>query len=83
MIPFGPHLISVDENSKVKVWDIKAESVYLELTFDQKTFNISALMHPSTYINKVLFGSDKGQMQLWNLSKVKMIYSFKGMYQTM
>ncbi|XP_050316209.1 WD repeat-containing protein 36 [Anthonomus grandis grandis] len=78
MIPFGVHLISVDDNCKVKIWDIKSETVYLELTFDKKFFNISALMHPSTYVNKVLFGSDKGQMQLWNLNKAKMVYSFKG-----
>ncbi|CAG9772941.1 unnamed protein product [Ceutorhynchus assimilis] len=78
MLPFGAHLISVDDNGKVKIWDIKSETLYLELTFDQSTFDISALMHPSTYINKVLFGSNKGQMQLWNLSKVKMVYSFKG-----
>lgn len=64
--------------SHLKVWDIKAETVFLELTFDPKVFNISAVMHPSTYVNKILLGSDKGQMQLWNLSKVKMVYTFKG-----
>lgn len=78
LLPFGVHLISVDENCKVKVWDIKVETVYLELTFDKNKFNISALMHPTTYINKVLFGSDKGQMQLWNLNTAKLIYTFKG-----
>ncbi|CAG9815275.1 unnamed protein product [Phaedon cochleariae] len=78
MIPFGAHLISVDEGSNVKVWDIKAEVVHLELTFSAKTFNISALMHPSTYINKILFASDKGEMQLWNINSGKLVYSFKG-----
>ncbi|VEN56885.1 unnamed protein product [Callosobruchus maculatus] len=77
MIPFGPHLISVDESSNVRIWDIKAESVYLELTFSSKSFNISAMLHPSTYINKILFASDKGEMQLWNINSAKMIYSFK------
>ncbi|KAF7281628.1 hypothetical protein GWI33_004488 [Rhynchophorus ferrugineus] len=78
MLPFGVHLISVDESSKTKIWDIKDESVYLELTFDKTTFNITTLMHPTTYINKVLFGSEQGQMQLWNLSKANLIYTFKG-----
>ncbi|XP_066252400.1 WD repeat-containing protein 36 [Euwallacea similis] len=78
MTPFGPHLVSIDENNELKVWDIKSETVFLELTFDHSTFNISALMHPSTYINKILLGSDKGQMQLWNLSKAKMVFAFKG-----
>ncbi|CAH0553974.1 unnamed protein product [Brassicogethes aeneus] len=78
MIPFGVHLISVDEGSCVKVWDIKAESVFLELTFSNKEFQITALLHPSTYINKVLFASDSGGMQLWNLSKCKLVHNFKG-----
>ncbi|XP_060525873.1 WD repeat-containing protein 36 [Cylas formicarius] len=77
MLPFGPHLISVDDHGRVKIWDIKNESVYLELTFDKNKFHITALMHPSTYINKILFASDKGQMQLWNINKAKMVYCFK------
>lgn len=77
MLPFGAHLISVDESSKVKIWDVKAETVYLELTFSTTYFNISALMHPSTYINKLLFASDSGEMQLWNINNAKLIYSFK------
>ncbi|KAJ8961645.1 hypothetical protein NQ314_005897 [Rhamnusium bicolor] len=62
MIPFGAHLISVDEKSSVKIWDIKAEML---------------LLHPSTYLNKILFASDKGEMQLWNINKAKLIYTFK------
>lgn len=79
MLAFGVHLISVDENSHLKVWDIKDESLFLELTFDRNVFPISVLMHPSTYLNKILLGSAKGTMQLWNLNQAKMIYSFEGM----
>lgn len=75
MIPFGAHLISVDESNCIKIWDIKAESVYLELLFS--TFNISAILHPSTYINKILLASDTGGMQLWNINNAKLIYTFK------
>ncbi|KAJ8920542.1 hypothetical protein NQ315_005411 [Exocentrus adspersus] len=77
MTPFGAHLISVDESSSVKIWDIKAEVVYFELTFSSTSFNITALLHPSTYVNKILFACDKGQMQLWNINSGKLIYTFK------
>ena len=30
MLPFGPHLISIDEAGVLKVWDIKAESKRFE-----------------------------------------------------
>ncbi|XP_072399181.1 WD repeat-containing protein 36 [Diabrotica undecimpunctata] len=76
MIPFGAHLISVDESNNVKIWDIKAETVYLELLFSLESFNISAILHPSTYINKILLASDTGGMQLWNINNAKIIYTF-------
>ena len=32
------------------------------MNFNEKSFEISALVHPSTYINKVLFGSKQGSL---------------------
>lgn len=78
MVPFGEHLISIDESSNVKIWDIKTEVLYCELTFSNNQFHITTLLHPSTYINKILLGSEQGQLQLWNIHNVKLIYTFKG-----
>lgn len=78
LMPFGEHLLSVDESSNVKIWDIKSESPYFELTFSNKTFRITTILHPSTYINKILLGSEQGSMQLWNIHTTKLIYTFKG-----
>ncbi|KAF5270441.1 hypothetical protein FQR65_LT05629 [Abscondita terminalis] len=77
LLPFGAHLIVVDEDSNLYVWDIKDETLFLELQFGND-FHITALIHPSTYINKILLGSEKGTMQLWNLNSAKLVYSFKG-----
>ena len=41
--------------------------VYLRLQFDPNIFDVSAMMHPSTYLNKVLLGSSQGALQLWNI----------------
>jgi len=78
LLPFGPHLISVDDDSKVVVWDVEAQQPYVEMEFHNDSFNVSALLHPSTYINKILFGSHQGRMQLWNIKSNKLIYSFAG-----
>ncbi|EGI69333.1 PREDICTED: WD repeat-containing protein 36 [Acromyrmex echinatior] len=78
LLPFGAHLLSVDESSTVKVWDIKEENLLLELNFSNNVFKITALMHPNTYMNKILLGSEQGQLQLWNIKATKMIYTFKG-----
>ena len=48
------------------------------LFYSNEVFKITTLIHPNTYINKVLFGSEQGQMQLWNLKQSKLVYMFRG-----
>lgn len=78
LLPFGIHLISVDEENNLKVWDIKQESVYLELSFEKENFSITTLFHPNTYVNKILLGSEQGELHLWNINKSRLIYVFRG-----
>ncbi len=78
LLPFGDHLITVDSSSKLLVWDIEAETIFAEMTFDPSTFPITTLCHPATYVNKVLVASGKGQMKLINLKSSKIIHDFEG-----
>ncbi|XP_053692051.1 WD repeat-containing protein 36 [Sabethes cyaneus] len=77
LLPFGKHLLSIDEANLLKIWFIGTEEVYLEIPFNEKYFNISALMHPAAYKNKVLLGSTQGGLQLWNIEKAKLVHAFK------
>lgn len=47
---------------------------YLQLTFDKSVFKISAILHPSTYLNKILLGSEQGSLQLWNVKSKWALY---------
>jgi len=78
LLPFGPHLISVDTDGILKVWEIKTGTEHLEMTFNNSKTQVSALCHPSTYIDKILVGSRQGHLQLWNLKSTKLIYTFSG-----
>ncbi|XP_038068036.1 WD repeat-containing protein 36-like [Patiria miniata] len=78
LLPFGDHLVSVDEDSLLKIWDIKSAEIYLEIQFDNRIFEATALMHPTTYLNKILVGSRQGTMQIWNIKSNKLVYSFSG-----
>ncbi|XP_062509636.1 WD repeat-containing protein 36-like [Corticium candelabrum] len=78
ILPFGHHVISIDEVNEVKIFEIETAEVYSELNFDISTFRITAAMHPSTYLNKILFGSHQGSMQLWNIKTNQLIFTFKG-----
>ncbi|XP_073933073.1 WD repeat-containing protein 36 isoform X2 [Castor canadensis] len=76
--PFGDHIISVDSDSVLIIWHIYSEEEYLQLTFDKSIFKISAILHPSTYLNKILLGSEQGSLQLWNVKSNKLLYTFPG-----
>ncbi|XP_064607186.1 WD repeat-containing protein 36-like [Liolophura sinensis] len=78
LLPFGNHLISVDKNSCMKIWDIRSEELYLEIQFENRNFQVTALMHPNTYLNKIVLASKQGTMQLWNIKTNKLVYTFKG-----
>ena len=78
LLPFGPHLISIDSQSQLRVFEITTEKQVLHLEFNKKIFDISCVCHPITYQDKILLGSNQGQLQLWNLKSGKRIYKFKG-----
>eukprot|EP00794_Sanderia_malayensis_P006767 gene6767-7529_t len=78
MLPFGEHIVSVDERSSVKIWDIDDLDVYLTLEFQSENFDITTALHPNTYLNKILFGSRQGKLQLWNVKTSTLIYEFNG-----
>ncbi|KAK7880972.1 hypothetical protein WMY93_032367 [Mugilogobius chulae] len=78
LLPLGDQLISADAGGDVIVWDVQSAELYLRLHFDPATFDLSAIMHPSTYLNKVLLGSRQGPLQLWNIKTSALIFSFSG-----
>ncbi|CAK6984080.1 WD repeat-containing protein 36, partial [Scomber scombrus] len=78
LLPLGDQLISADSGGDVIVWDVQGGDVYLQLHFDPATFDPSAMMHPSTYLNKVLLGSSQGALQLWNIKTSKLLFTFPG-----
>ncbi|XP_068562929.1 WD repeat-containing protein 36 [Cebidichthys violaceus] len=78
LLPLGDQLISADGSGDVIVWDVQEGDIYLRLQFDPATFDVSAMMHPSTYLNKVLLGSSQGALQLWNIKTSKLLFTFSG-----
>lgn len=78
IMPFAEHIITVDDSNDIRVFDIESEETILELKLDLKTFRVTSLLHPATYLNKILLGSDQGAFQLWNIRTLTMLYTFKG-----
>lgn len=43
----------------------------------QRKARVTVIMHPATYINKVIVGFEDGCLELWNINKKKLIYQFE------
>ncbi|XP_053330329.1 WD repeat-containing protein 36 [Spea bombifrons] len=78
VLPFGDHVVSIDTSNTLIIWDTQSEEEYLQLKFDKTNFTVSAIMHPSTYLNKILLGSQQGSLQLWNIKTNKLLFTFPG-----
>ncbi|XP_043694256.1 WD repeat-containing protein 36 [Telopea speciosissima] len=80
LLLFGEHVLSVDAKGNLFIWPFKGLEENLapigHILLEDK-FNPSCIMHPDTYLNKVIIGSQEGSLQLWNISTKKKIYEFK------
>ncbi|XP_043710403.1 WD repeat-containing protein 36-like [Telopea speciosissima] len=81
LLLFGEHVLSVDAKGNLFIWPFKGLDENLapigHILLEDK-FNPSCIMHPDTYLNKVIIGSQEGSLQLWNISTKKKIFEFKG-----
>lgn len=85
LLPFGNTIISVGEDRKVISWSLESldvegegEGKPLSEILLPEGFSPTCIMHPDTYLNKVLIGSEQGSLQLWNLKSQKAVFEFKG-----
>ncbi|KAB1212058.1 hypothetical protein CJ030_MR5G024630 [Morella rubra] len=81
LLLFGEHILSVDVEGNLFIWAFKGinqnSAPVGHITLDEK-FTPSCIVHPDTYLNKVILGSQEGYLQLWNISTKKKLYEFKG-----
>ena len=52
--------------------------IFCEVSLDPCVFDVSVVMHPNNYNNKILFASKQGSLQLWNIRRSELIYTFSG-----
>ncbi|KAG9293369.1 hypothetical protein G9A89_007615 [Geosiphon pyriformis] len=68
-------LLALSDTNTLIIWNHKLGELYSEIQFDS-SFTLSTIVHPHTYLDKILLGSTQGTMQIWNIRTNKIIYSF-------
>ncbi|KIJ06278.1 hypothetical protein PAXINDRAFT_103430, partial [Paxillus involutus ATCC 200175] len=68
IVMFGSQLLALTEDGgRMLVWDVSDEpSLSCTIQFDIG-FTAVMVLHPATYLNKVLVASSEGDLQLWNI----------------
>jgi U3 small nucleolar RNA-associated protein 21 len=75
LLVVGVFLLSIADDGKCIIWNLQSMTKQSEIIFPSD-FHPSCIMHPDTYLNKVLVGSTEGIMALYNLRSKKLVYEF-------
>ncbi|RDB22141.1 U3 small nucleolar RNA-associated protein 21 [Hypsizygus marmoreus] len=73
---FGSQLLALTEDgSRMLLWDTTDGELDSTLQFEPG-FTATSILHPATYLNKVLVSSTQGSLQLWNIRSQTCIHKF-------
>ncbi|KAF8844502.1 Utp21-domain-containing protein [Paxillus ammoniavirescens] len=77
IVMFGSQLLALTEDGgRMLVWDVSNEpSLSCTIQFNIG-FTAVMVLHPATYLNKVLVASSEGDLQLWNIRTQMCIHKF-------
>ncbi len=78
LLVMGGVLLSVDRENELCLWDIATLEPLRQAPLKLGATRVSCVLHPATYLNKALFGSDAGQLFLWNFNTGKLLFTFAG-----
>ncbi|KAG8992095.1 hypothetical protein FRB90_001099, partial [Tulasnella sp. 427] len=77
ILPFGSLLLALTLDGRhLLVWNTTSGELESHITFDND-FTAAQILHPATYINKILIASAEGGLQLWNIRTKSCIYQFR------
>ncbi|KAE9416684.1 hypothetical protein Angca_009941 [Angiostrongylus cantonensis] len=71
----GDYLVIIDAEDGIRVFDISDGQKILNME-GSKSFQITAVVHPSTYLYKVVVGSSIGTLRLINFRTGRIIHEF-------
>ncbi|KAG1877929.1 Utp21 specific WD40 associated putative domain-containing protein [Suillus subalutaceus] len=78
IILFGSQLLALTEGGgRMLIWEVSTNERVLSATIQFDIgFTATSILHPATYLNKVLVASNEGDMQLWNIRTQTCIHKF-------
>ncbi|CDZ97730.1 WD repeat protein [Phaffia rhodozyma] len=76
ILVFGNQLLALSEaGDRLFIWDLVSTELSTTIPF-ASTFHATHMLHPSTYLNKILLGSTQGTLALYNIRSRSLIHTF-------
>ncbi|KAJ7087871.1 Utp21-domain-containing protein [Mycena epipterygia] len=73
---FGTQLLALAEDGRrMFLWETSTGELESTIEFDMG-FTATLILHPATYLNKILVSSSQGSIQLWNIRSRTCIHKF-------
>ncbi|KAJ7063493.1 Utp21 specific WD40 associated putative domain-containing protein [Mycena amicta] len=73
---FGSQILALAEDGRrMMLWGTSTGELESSIEFDAE-FTATQILHPATYLNKVLVSSSQGAIQLWNIKTRTCIHKF-------
>ncbi|KAF7304957.1 WD-REPEATS-REGION domain-containing protein [Mycena kentingensis (nom. inval.)] len=73
---FGPQILALSEDGRrMLLWSTSTGDLDATIELDPG-FTATQILHPATYVNKVLLASSQGDMQLWNIKTETCLQKF-------
>ncbi|KAK2466709.1 hypothetical protein APHAL10511_000967 [Amanita phalloides] len=77
MVIFGAQILALAEDgSRMFSWNTTTAVLDSAIEFDPG-FTAISILHPATYVNKVLVASSEGDLHLWNIRSQTCVYKFQ------
>ncbi|SJX64478.1 related to UTP21-U3 snoRNP protein [Sporisorium reilianum f. sp. reilianum] len=77
LIVFGDTIVALSSDGRsVFIWLIAGTDLIRRIDLPAD-FVASSLLHPATYLNKILIGSTDGQLALWNIRTGSLVHAYE------
>jgi U3 small nucleolar RNA-associated protein 21 len=73
MVTFGNYICYATRDSQLMVYNTDSHELHTHIQL-RSDVQVTALIHPPTYLNKIVVACSDGTLQIWNIRTAKMIF---------
>ncbi|ORY77711.1 hypothetical protein BCR37DRAFT_350722 [Protomyces lactucae-debilis] len=70
---FGNYICCATRDSQLMVYNSESQELHTQIQLRQDV-TVTALLHPPTYLNKIVVANSDGVLQLWNIRTAKLVF---------